>query len=385
MKVLTFEYVLLVLLSAGMIQSCRQQARIAESEVPAMDLATVSDTIEIVLDSAKNNYQVVPLETHPAALIGDGAKYIYVSNDHILVETGKGLQQFNRKGRYIRQIMGKGKGPNEFLQLNPALIHHDGLYFIDFSKSRTQVYRCNLLTGDVTGFPLALNGRVHDFCMINDSVIMIISDETGENGRTCRMFVQNFKGHVVDRQELGTLDIRSVTGPAHVRPGGTGSVLFSNPKCDTVFRYSDHRSSPVWTAKNLSDFIPGKEYEKFLKPGFQYYARDTLFLNKTSISQVGKTIKYNDREWVAVVTGSSRASIVRSFHIKDLDWAIDTEEIQLLNKTTAIVEYSAIDFKEKIRTILGHGNMNPENWEKLSKLDQSIRENDNPILILWKL
>jgi len=385
MKNLWGPYISLIIILVGLVISCNRPSQIAVSPVPAMDITTISDTINIVLDSNSYNYQIVPLETNPSALIGDGAKFIFLTSDYILVETGKGLQQFNRQGRFIRQIMSRGKGPNEYLYINPAMIHKDELYFMDISKNRDRIYCCNLTRGDLTSFPMSLSGRVNDFVLISDSAIMIINDEVSEKGRQCRMFIQNLNGNVIDRKELGRFDMRSIAGPAHIQSDGPRSVLFSNPDCDTVFRYSDNQYSILWIAKNLSDFIPGQYYEKFQKLQFQYYSNDTLFLSKISISQSKKTIKYNERQLVAIVPGKLKAAVVRSFRIRDLDFDMDPGEVNFLNKTSAIVEYSAFDFKKKIGSIIKKGNLEMKTREQLISLDQSIGVNDNPVLIFWKL
>jgi len=94
-----------ILCLIGILACSRKPAGEPELKVPAMDLTTITDTITIDLDAQINDYRIVPLETSATFLIGDGAKYIFVSDDDILVETEKGLQQFTRQGRFIRQLM----------------------------------------------------------------------------------------------------------------------------------------------------------------------------------------------------------------------------------------------------------------------------------------
>ncbi|MCX6225748.1 MAG: 6-bladed beta-propeller [Bacteroidia bacterium] len=362
--------------------------------VPAMDLSTITDTITIDLDHQINDYQIVPLETTPTLLIGDGAKFIFISDDYILVETETGLQQFNKQGRFIRQLMSKGKGPDEFIYLGAVIIYKSGLYFTDVTKSRERIYSCNLSTGDLTSFPLAISGIIDDLAFLNDSTLMVISDKAGEKGWQCTVFVQDLKGNLSYSKGLGNYDLKSRIGHAHIQPDGTGGALFSNPKSDSIVRFTGSQFQPWWYTLNLSEFVLGQTYERFLRIVFLYCSKGDLFFEKTLISSAKKTTKFGHRQLVAVSPDSLKAAIVRSFRIKDLDFDIDPF-INYQSKTFAVAEYSAIDFKEKIRAIMARNDLvgtdksvrdsDKSVREKLKALDQKITENDNPVLIIWKL
>ena len=395
MKYLPILFLLAVVACTG------NQANLPDRRVPAMDLSTITDTITIELDPQINEYQIVPLETNPTLLIGDGAKYIFVSTDYILVDTEKGLQQFNRQGRFIRQLMSKGKGPDEFIYLGAVIIYKSGLFFTDITKSRERIYRCDLSTGDVTSFPLAIPGLIDDLAFLNDSTLMVISDKAGEKGWQSTVFVQDLKGIPSYSRELGTYDLKSRIGYAHIQPDGFGGALFSNPKSDSIVSFTGNQFQPLWYTLNLSEFVLGQTYERFLRIVFLYSSKGDLFFEKTLISSAKKTTKFGHRQLVAVRPDSLKASIVRSFRIKELDFDINPF-INYQSKTFAVAEYSAIGFKEKIRAIMEKINivgtdnsvLDPDNsvldsdhsvLEKLKAWDQKITENDNPVLIIWKL
>jgi hypothetical protein len=370
-----------------------------EPKVPAMNLSTILDTISINLDSQLNDYLIVPLETTPTVLIGDGAKYIFASEDYILVETEKGLQQFNKQGRFIRQLMSKGKGPNEFIYFGPAFIYKSGFYFNDITKSRERIYICDLSTGDVTSFPLAITGHINDMAMLNDSTILIVSDEEGENGRQFEFFAQDIKGKLIYSKDFGSFTMRSLLGPAHIHRDGLGGAYLSNPYCDSIMQFKSHQLHPIWYTLNLSKFNPAETYEKFLLVGYLYTSGRNLFLNKTLISSAKKVRRYGQRHLVEVRPDSLKAAIVRSFRIKDIDFDVDPGDVDFHSKTFGIAEYSAIDFKEKIRAILDRNDVGTDKsvgdysvrslddsaCEKLKALDLKITENDNPVLIIWRL
>ncbi len=354
-----------------------------EAKVPAMDIANITDTISIDLTTQLNDYLIVPLETNPSILIGSGAKYIFASNDFIVVETEKGLQQFNRQGRFIRQLMSKGKGPNEFIVPGTAIIYESRFYFNDYTKSRERIYCCDLYTGQVTSFPMAITGRINDMAILNDSTLVIMNDEAGEKGRQFKFYAQDFKGNLTYSKDFGTFEMESILGPAHLHPDGLGGATLSAPYCDSIMQFHDNQLYPIWYTLNLSKLNPAETYDKFLMVNYIYSSGKYLYLNKTLISSANKARKYGRRQLVEVRPDSLKAAIVKSFRIQELNFDIYPSEINFESKTFAIAEYSAMDFKEKIRANLAGADHSAS--EKLRAWDEKISENDNPVLVIWEL
>ena len=82
----------------------------------------MSDLIESV--------EYIPLETTDKCLIGDGVRYDF--NDEYIIAGdlhGEAVYLFNRKGKFIRAIGGKGPGPQEFTYIGKLWINNR--YYID--------------------------------------------------------------------------------------------------------------------------------------------------------------------------------------------------------------------------------------------------------------
>ena len=93
------------------------EIKIDPKNMPEGDLR-MSDLIESV--------EYIPLETTDKCLIGDGVRYDF--NDEYIIAGdlhGEAVYLFNRKGKFIRAIGGKGPGPQEFTYIGKLWINNE--------------------------------------------------------------------------------------------------------------------------------------------------------------------------------------------------------------------------------------------------------------------
>lgn len=64
-------------------------------------------------DIATTDIQYIPLETTPDCLINGGGTGLRLSKEYIFIESGGILLQFDRKGKFIRKINKLGRGPED--------------------------------------------------------------------------------------------------------------------------------------------------------------------------------------------------------------------------------------------------------------------------------
>lgn len=69
----------------------------------------------------KGQYTYIPLETNPDCLVG-GIHKIIPASDYVFILSGDILYQFDKKGKYIRKIGSKGRGPEEYGTIADAAI-----------------------------------------------------------------------------------------------------------------------------------------------------------------------------------------------------------------------------------------------------------------------
>ena len=106
----------------------------------------MSDLIESV--------EYIPLETTDKCLIGDGVRYDF--NDEYIVAgdvNGEEFYLFNRKGKFIRAIGGRGGGPEEFTYIGALWLNPDDrTIMVDDGKILHFDYKGNCLYR--TSFPI---------------------------------------------------------------------------------------------------------------------------------------------------------------------------------------------------------------------------------------
>ena len=101
----------------GLAQPNPIEIKIDPKNMPEGDLR-MSDLIESV--------EYIPLETTDECLIGDGVRYDF--NDEYIIAGdlhGEAVYLFNRKGKFIRAIGGKGPGPQEFTYIGKLWINSE--------------------------------------------------------------------------------------------------------------------------------------------------------------------------------------------------------------------------------------------------------------------
>jgi hypothetical protein len=358
-------------------------------EIQAKQLHSILDSVNIILDTEINNIQIVSLETTSSSLIGGGAKYLVVTDDYILIENKQGLLQFDRKGHFIRQIMRKGKGPNEFIYLMCPAPKNNYLLFSDMSKKGNSINKCDLDTGILTNFPLAIDGKIIDLIAITDSTIAIVNYHVEEQGLLDQISVQDTLGNLLFQKRMGDyyeLDKRrAMRGFPRMQGFNNDGVIVESPYCDSISLFSEGELNPIFFIKEVPRMNLNKVYDDFLKISFVHYADNRLILRRNLESITNKRMKPIDSRLVMIELDNLNPSIVLSYQIPEFNISIDPNDITYENKTIGVVEFSAMDFKEIIKTALLGSDLAPDKLEKLKEMDDNITVNDNPILIIWDI
>ena len=110
-------YLLLLCVCSLVAQPNPIEIKIDPKNMPEGDLR-MSDLIESV--------EYIPLETTDECLIGDGVRYDF--NDEYIIAGdlhGEAVYLFNRKGKFIRAIGGRGGGPEEFTYIGSLWLNPD--------------------------------------------------------------------------------------------------------------------------------------------------------------------------------------------------------------------------------------------------------------------
>lgn len=385
--------ILPIILTILYLSSCTSPPKSEIESIPQIsgnELVSILDTTSIIIDTSTSEYLIIPLETTNYSLIGDGTKIIAVTDDYILVENNEGLLQFNKSGRFIRQIMRKGKGPNEYIYVRPYTSYKNDFIFHDSSKRGNRLNRCNLETGEVSNFPIAIDGLLYNVSVLSDSTIAIYCDTFKENGHQSQMYFQDLHGNLLTHSEIGSnysfhTFIRAARGLSRIQKCDETSAIIESPYCDSLVRYSEKYISPILYITELPRITLNKVYERFLKVSFIHYSKKYILLKKDHLSITKRRIKPIDSRLLVIDPVSMKPSIIKSFRIEELNLDIYPEDISFENTSFGVAEYSANDFKDKIEISLSKDKLDIRSKKILEELDGNIRREDNPILVVWKL
>jgi hypothetical protein len=152
MKPLTFIIFIILLIPALSAQNGNK------SQVINLNLAKAfSEQQEIALSRFVDIITYLPLETHPEALISEGAHY-EVTGEFVIVKTTSGgirhILLFDRNsGKFLREIGKQGRGPGEFMTLSN----------IPFNQVKTEIYALSY-TRDIIAYDLY--GRNYDMISV---------------------------------------------------------------------------------------------------------------------------------------------------------------------------------------------------------------------------
>jgi hypothetical protein len=86
------------------------------------------NTLNLGLLGAKLQY--IPLETRDECLINEIRKILF-TEEYIFVDEAKRLLQFDRNGKFIRQVGAVGRGPQEYLFITDFCIYNNEIYILE--------------------------------------------------------------------------------------------------------------------------------------------------------------------------------------------------------------------------------------------------------------
>ncbi|MDL2255553.1 6-bladed beta-propeller [Parabacteroides sp. OttesenSCG-928-K15] len=114
---------------------------VTEKEVFTADLRPLTSSMAAKepLTTITQSIEVIPLETHDDALIGYIAQAM-VDNQYIYILSRNKCFQFDKKGKYLRTIGTRGKGPQEYLSIVKMQLNNNIIQFHDYYSSRIVSY-----------------------------------------------------------------------------------------------------------------------------------------------------------------------------------------------------------------------------------------------------
>jgi len=368
-----------------------------------VDLSGIWDKPEdIKLSDIADGIEYIPLETSAECLLGDATGLRVTVLDQYVVVNSKGLRLFNRQGKYLRTIGGIGKGPQEYTS--------SGRFVIDEKNGRVDILdndRHRVVSFRVTG------EFIGDF-RVNDHAAEITRDKTGRIGIMYLPWELNLQDTA--RFEWitgeGTL-IKSI--PLYVgRPKDGGDswliaanlywerekLVFAEWPLDTLYYLKDDSAwKPLWIPVTGPNKMPREvslnldrwsaERNAFTSLMLTYETSRYLFFGAQRKEEFG-LVCYDKVSplgyWKPV---KSVDEVNYPCMINDLDGGLNVSYF-LANGSSNDNYVNVISPIDLITKYKGHPKLansvaKPELTEKLFRMVDGLKEDDNPVVMIVKL
>jgi hypothetical protein len=312
---------------------------------------------DFMLSELVESVDIVKLETGDSCLIKRIWK-VYVTGSYIgiLEHDRRPYKLFDRKGNFISQIGTVGQGPNEYVSIISSNIDEVGkrVYIMPFQRAD------NLLCYDFEGnpqnpIPLYFNKLDKASFYVDKDIITVFSMPL--SNRKVFAFQQNLKGELIkalpptEEMYAGSYDGEVFTSYNK----GVFSVHYT--ALDTLFHYDPQ-----------SNMLIPKYRTAFETDAFAVYGDlPNHFLTFNSIIVDKRTKK---------------ANCIKAKN--DFLGGMDIGYFQGNNDYLTIV-YEAFTFLEELKKNINNPGITKEVRDRMKELLDSIKEDDNPVLVIGKL
>lgn len=386
--------------------SCKNSPGSSHNSVPyIIDIENCKTLINLRLSDLIDSCTLVPLETTNESILGDGLRYVYVSDEFILIDDNRGVCLFSVDGRFIGKIINQGRGPGELSIGHTAYISDDeDILFINNLFNNTGDIMCYNLKSRSLMPPVTkcFPGQWGDLMLYNDSVIAGTLSGIDSDSNPFAMFYQDFRGNFLSgihsrRTSIRTNNQEEVLQRMQFYYDGVNKYA-KYIYDDTLFILKDLELVPYIIVQNISlrtntpGMIPpeaGTERNFFEKSGNPYFMiiRNATFEGFIPNS-TGSRADYRNI-YILLNKANGKYGIINSF-TDDLTGKVQGSSSETISFPVSQANNMSF-FIYNSRDLLGISPDNKVNrnfpqslYEQLDVIKDTLRETDNPVLLIGK-
>ncbi len=358
---------------------------------------------EEFLSSIASEIKYLPLETKEKSIISGIAKIALLNNGNILISSGSALNLFNPEGKHIRQVSQKGNGPADFLRISAIAVNPSTDGF--FLQTNSKVIEFDKDGEYINSFPT--EDRPMDMVIDTDGRILLhrmnVSKSIEDTTTTWFLFRYETSGKELRRfadispriKENGALPAVMPIRPLYLY---NGKIRFNEILNDTIFTVEEDHLEPYAIIDLGNMQIPPTPPQKDISMVFEdiksklmlaSLQEDDQFLYmtfgwgfsgeyvySTYNKETGKIINYGNGGFYDTDCGLTN----------DLDGGLPFYPLAIDPDGTHIMWKNAEAFKEAVLKIDYETAKSRygERFDKLRNLAQSLKDDDNPVLIFAK-
>ena len=356
----------------------------------------------VSLSELADDIEYIPLETNDKCLLRSTAKY-HFTNEFIFVNNIEYILQFDRTGKFIKQIGKHGRGPGEIglirilsvldkqkqlvVQTNWARKLYYFSYDGDFLKSEPikDVRRIKAIPGERLVY---FDGCVYGH---EDYMFALVNTE----GDTLDVVNNHFKWEN-ETGFVGTMSYHLFV-PFYFY---NNAISFKSMHNDTVYNVAGDSIRPEYLVDLGKYQLPQEDrIEVPSSGGFEGFAERSKAYRFCSVFEADEMLfisssGYQDRIQYNMIydrpgaTGRLLVDNQNEFGsiINDIDGGPDFWPKAAVNDTTLYMPILPLDLKKKeLRDKIMNSGVDPHNYSSLLEMIDRLDENDNPVLMVARL
>lgn len=379
MKTLRLIFLLII------ITSCT--GRTHQKPVPVIDLQNPGGTKDLYLSELLDDIHVVKLKTADEIMLGQYTNYLVGERYIITIDNDK-ILQFSGKGEFLNTLAKAGNGPEEFLRADAfALDDKKDILYINHRGDTRHILIYDLKTGKlVRRIPTGADNIISQIIVSGDSILTIVprmnKDYNLYNLTTSGRFINGIAPPKARGIGLQT-SIDLVLNDLYYMPKEYDTLFVVNrtvcePYC---FFYIEDRFT--YENNEIGNFV----YLSANAPGF-------IIANKAhariKLNNDGETFSMNADKLTRYFISKNDFTVAEIKDVHNDFLGIDEDHDQwddylFITNNLGYVCYSSFELKQKIEKTLESKKLDNLIKQRISTLNQEIKENDNPVLVIGKL
>jgi hypothetical protein len=354
--------------------------------LPTVALQNPKQKKVVRLSEMLSNFSLVKLETSKDILIGEGTKYL-VSDKFIITAGPDKILLFSNKGKYIRTIAVTGKGPNEYANIVACTIDDkNGILYINQRDDPGIILAYNLNKNEpVRKIPTGKGNLLYYIVVLSNNVLAI---SPGNNMEYNILFLSTsgkILSEVSPSKGIGIgISISKVSDEVYYKPKQIDTLYIINNYKKVPYCYIKVESRATLTNNEKGNFV-------FLPSiGSNFMIAKKLHATNIEYNSDYEALRYQiDKSTLYWIEKNDfTASEITGFYN---DYFGIEETFNPYNNYLSVcndfgfIRYSSFELKKWLNKTLESPDLDNSVKLKISKFNDDLNENDNPVLIFGKL
>ena len=381
----------LILLACIVLTGCKDIDLNKRNKIITFNLGNDPEITSVKLsDLGFEDIEYVPLETNNQSLISRINK-IRIGDDFFLLQYLNSLLTFKKDGSFIAKIGKEGRGPDEYLLVHDVDIEKESqnIYLVSTWQRKFNVYTSSGLLlrtfkspEDITSFIITESG-ILGYSLNTQGKILNSFNLIDTNGNIIKKFPNKYPWSLT---QLGTY----IFEHENIFYRFNGNILKKEVYSDTVFLWKDLSFKPhniILSSGNRrisvnmrSKLHPDEIHTKYITPRSLFEFGEFLYYEFTVGFDLYGFIGSKKRDFRVFINTEEGI-------INDLDGGPGIWPITVSHDNTLIAWVEALKLKAHVasETFKNSSPKYPEKKKKLEKLADSLKETDNPVLVMVRL